>query len=209
MEGVGNLTRVVRLRDKLAALWQQLQVAPAEPRRDDDLNRRPSPTHGMREFDPIHGSRHVNVSEHNSDIVAAFQDTNGIVRVRRPERLKSRVAKIISTASIRIKGSSSTASTTGRLKVSTKRLPGGTPNGGEHFPAISSILQRQRETFDPSQINNRIVLPATRQATCQRLDWNWSDTRSGRCVCVANQTVGEAKRGIGSAIVSTGPKLRE
>ena len=75
-----------------AALWQQLQVAPTEPRRGDDFNRRPSPPYGLREFDPVHRSRHVDVGKHNSDIVPAFQDTDGFVRVRRPERLKSGVA---------------------------------------------------------------------------------------------------------------------
>ena len=34
MEYAGYLTRAIRLRDKLAALWQKLQFAPAESRRD-------------------------------------------------------------------------------------------------------------------------------------------------------------------------------
>jgi hypothetical protein len=48
VEGIGYLTGVIRLRDKLAALWQKLQLAPAEPRRDNDLNRRPSSPHRSR-----------------------------------------------------------------------------------------------------------------------------------------------------------------
>src|SRR5580693_3810807 len=89
---VGYLTGAIRLRDKLAALWQKLQLARTESRRHDDPDRRPSPAHCLRKFDPIHRSRHVNVGEHNSDIVPAFQDPDGFFRVRRPERLKSRVA---------------------------------------------------------------------------------------------------------------------
>ena len=63
---VGYLTGAIRLRDKLAALWQKLQLAPTEPRCDDDFNRRPSSPDGLREFDPVHRSRHVDVGEHNS-----------------------------------------------------------------------------------------------------------------------------------------------
>ena len=47
VEYVGYLTRVIGLRDKLADLWQQLQLAPAEPRCDDDFNRRPSTPYGL------------------------------------------------------------------------------------------------------------------------------------------------------------------
>src|ERR1700677_2172689 len=92
VEGVGYLTRVIGFPDKPAALWQELQLAAADPRCDDDFNRWPSMAHCLREFDPIHRSRHVNVGEHNSDIVPVFQDANRFVRVRRPEGLKPRVA---------------------------------------------------------------------------------------------------------------------
>jgi hypothetical protein len=80
VERVGYLIRAIRLRDKLAALWQKLQFAPAESRCRNDPDRRPSTAHRLRKFDPIHRSRHVNVGEHDFDIVPALQDTDGFVR---------------------------------------------------------------------------------------------------------------------------------
>jgi hypothetical protein len=64
-------------------------------------------------------------------------------------------SRIMSIASIRISGSSSTASTSGPREVSNA-----TPfqlwasNSGDQIRAISSVLQRQREAFDPLQIDN-------------------------------------------------------
>jgi hypothetical protein len=36
---------------------------------------------------------------------------------------------------------------------------------GEGFPASSSVVQRQHDPFDPSQINNLIILLAMSDAT--------------------------------------------
>jgi hypothetical protein len=95
MESLRCLTGAITLRDKPAAVWQSLQLSPAESRRHDDPDRRPSSSHCLREFDPIHRSRRVDVGEHNSDAVPAFRDTDGFVRVRGPERLKSRVERLV------------------------------------------------------------------------------------------------------------------
>ena len=39
------------------------------------------------------------------------------------------------------------------------------------------MLQRQHEPFDPSHINNPIILLAASEPTCQQLDWKWNDKR--------------------------------
>ena len=41
----------------------------------------------------------------------------------------------------------------------------------------SSMLQRQHEPFDPSHINNPIILLAASEPTCQQLDRKWNDKR--------------------------------
>ena len=166
---VGYLTGAIRLRDKLAALWQKLQLARTESRRHDDPDRRPSPAHCLRKFYPIHRSRHVMsvntilISSRLSRILmasSAFDAQSG----------SNPASRIMSTASIRIRGSSSTASTTGRWEGSTT-TPFHVARDRQGRFSGSSVLQRQREAFDPSQIRNTIILLGTSEATCV-LTWN-------------------------------------
>jgi hypothetical protein len=129
---VGYLTDAIRLRDKLAALWQKLQLARTESRRHDDPDRRPSPAHRLRKFYPIHRSWHVSVGEHNSDIVrlsriliasSAFDAQSG----------SNPASRIMSTASIKMSGSSSPRAPPVHGTFPTQRLSSAAPQGANIF----------------------------------------------------------------------------
>jgi hypothetical protein len=61
----------------------------------------------------------------------------------------------------------------------------------------AASFKRQRDTFDPPQINNPIILLAMGEATCPQLDG-----RSG----IANKAISRAKQGVGSDRVDGGQR---
>ena len=168
MEDVRYLTGAIRLRDKPAAVWQNLQLAPAESRRHDDPDRRPPSPHCLREFDPIHRSRHVNVGEHNSDVVPAFQDTDGFVRVRRPERLKSRVSDHVDREHQDKRLVLDREHHRSMRSFQRNPIRVARPKRNVFWQSAASF-NVQRDTFDPPQIDNSIDSLTMSEATCCRL----------------------------------------
>jgi hypothetical protein len=84
-------------------------------------------------------------------------------------------SQIMSIASIRMSGSSSTASTIRRREVS-KHIAFRAPcPKGRVFRAISSVLQRRRETFDPPWNDNPISFAPISWAICPQLDRTWNN----------------------------------
>ena len=58
---------------------------------DYDLDRWPPTPHGVSEFEPIHSSRHIDVSKYQRDVYSTFKYYNGLVSVSCLDRNKSRI----------------------------------------------------------------------------------------------------------------------
>jgi hypothetical protein len=50
-------------------------------RNNQNLDRRPTVAHGMRQFQPIHTAGHLDIREKQSDISPRFQEHNRLVRI--------------------------------------------------------------------------------------------------------------------------------
>ena len=48
---------------------------------DDNLNRRPAVLYSRSQPKPVHGARHVNVGDDNSDVVSRLEDLNSLIGI--------------------------------------------------------------------------------------------------------------------------------
>jgi hypothetical protein len=73
----------IGLRKELRVGWQIRIIQTGFARDDYDLDRWPPMPDGMSEFQPIHSSRHIDVSEYQGDIRSTFQCLDGLIRISR------------------------------------------------------------------------------------------------------------------------------
>ncbi len=53
------------------------------PCRDDDVNRRPSVSYGSGQFQPVHGTGHVDVRENEVNVLTSFENGDRLISVIR------------------------------------------------------------------------------------------------------------------------------
>lgn len=82
LNGLENSFGPVRLRHELALRRHLLGAGFFFSRGDDDFDRRPSPADCGGEFQPVHRSRHIDIGDDDPNIVARFQDGDGLGGVR-------------------------------------------------------------------------------------------------------------------------------
>lgn len=77
-----DLPGLERLAEKLAAGRRIGARRVQLPRHRDDLDRRPTLMHGMRETQAVHTARQLNVGAHERDVGLGFQDCDSFVGIQ-------------------------------------------------------------------------------------------------------------------------------
>jgi hypothetical protein len=108
LEDLRQSVDVIRLGNKPPAVRQVIRPDLAAAGRDDQLDGGPAIANGVRQPEPVHRSRHLDVGEHHAHVVGAgFENGECFVRSGGRERLESGIPTI-STAISRRSSSSST-----------------------------------------------------------------------------------------------------
>ena len=87
--------RRVGLRHEPAFARQFVGSGPGLSRGDDDLDRRPAVADGGGQPQPVHGSRHVDVGEHQRNVVVVLKQFDRLVRIARLEHLEAGLAQFV------------------------------------------------------------------------------------------------------------------
>ena len=84
-----NLEELIRFANEPSASRQSAFGHCRMAGSDNELDRGPSIPNDVRKPKTVHGTWHLNVSEHEPNVVTTFQDTNCLVGIRRLDRIKS------------------------------------------------------------------------------------------------------------------------
>ena len=91
VHGLEDLRGIVRFAEE-APFDRKVEITDVSvPRRDEDLDTRPSVSYGYRELQPVHGSRHVDIGEQRIDLGMAFKQPDGVICITGVEDGEARV----------------------------------------------------------------------------------------------------------------------